>query len=340
MKHYKWDLVITFVVFAIIAAVYGLLAIVPLAILVILEISFSFDNAVVNAKVLAKMSPRWQTAFMTVGIMVAVFGMRFVFPILIVSLTAGLGFGEVISLALSNPHLYADKLEAAHGEIAMLGGVFLTMIFLNFIFEEKEVMWLEPIEKKLAKVGKIDTVSAMITLILVIVISSNAGDDGGKLLMAGVISLALYLGVNALSMVFDNEDDNASGALKTGLAGLGMFLYLEAQDAAFSFDGVSGAFAITDKVVLIAAGLGIGALFVRSMTVHLLRTGKLAEFRYLEHGAHWAIGVLASCILASIFIEISNYITGCIGVIFIVISLWSSIRANKHDAALDIGPEK
>ncbi len=342
-KHYKWDLSITGLVFALIAAFYGPIEMLPLAILVVLEISFSFDNAVVNAKVLQKMSHGWQIAFLTVGILIAVFGMRFVFPILIVSLTAGLGFAEVIDLALNDSHLYAEKLEAAHGQIAMLGGIFLLMIFLNFVFEEKEIMWLKPIEERLSRVGKIDTISAMLAIFVILIISSLANENGDKLMYAGVISLALYLGVNALANVFDDADDeldeespdsvSGSQVVRVGAAGFGLFMYLEAQDAAFSFDGVSAAFAVTDKIVLIAAGLGVGALFVRSMTIHLLRSGHLTEYRYLEHGAHWAIGVLSLCILISIFTPISEYITGLIGVVFIAASVLSSIKAKKGDVS-------
>ena len=48
-----------------------------------------------------------------------------------------------------------------------------------------------------------------------------------------------------------------------------------------------GAFAITNSVLLIVAGLGAGAIWVRSLTVYLLRTGALSKYKYLENGAHW-----------------------------------------------------
>ena len=50
-------------------------------VLAVLEISLSMDNAVVNAGVLKSMTAVWQKRFMTWGILVAVFGMRLVFPI-------------------------------------------------------------------------------------------------------------------------------------------------------------------------------------------------------------------------------------------------------------------
>lgn len=335
LKHYKWDIPVTVLVAVAVWLLCGAQYVWPFAILVVLEISLSFDNAVINATVLERLSRGWQRAFLTVGVLVAVFGMRFVFPILIVSLTANLGFGDVIHLALNDPSLYAARLADAHPEIATLGGVYLGMIFLNFFLGEHESFWLAPVEKLLAKLGKADTVSALVMVIVLLVISQNiGGEEGQKILVTGVISLALFLAVQFISSFFESEDEGAeqSGVakgVKYGVAGLGLFIYLEVQDAAFSFDGVSGAFAITDQVIVIAAGLGVGALFVRSMTVHLVETGKLAEFPFLENGAHWAIGVLATCILTSLYVAIPEWITGLIGVVFIAASVIGSIRYNK-----------
>ena len=52
-------------------------------VLAILEISLSFDNAVVNAMKLEGMSEKWRHRFITWGILIAVFGMRFLFPLLV-----------------------------------------------------------------------------------------------------------------------------------------------------------------------------------------------------------------------------------------------------------------
>src|SRR5438045_3929353 len=82
-------------------------------ILILVEVAFSFDNAILNDKVLAKLSPFWQRIFLTIGALVAIFGMRLVFPVVIVALTAGIGWHEVVNLALHHPHQYAEKLEAA-----------------------------------------------------------------------------------------------------------------------------------------------------------------------------------------------------------------------------------
>jgi len=118
--------------------------------------------------------------------------------------------------------------------------------------------------------------------------------------------------------------------------GIGGFLYLEVLDASFSFDGVIGAFAITNDVVIIMLGLAIGAMFVRSMTVYLVDKGTLDEFVYLEHGAHYAIGILAAIMLASMKFHVPEVVTGLAGVSFIGASVWSSIRYRRQQEQFEL----
>src|SRR5690349_5904214 len=110
-------------------------------ILSILEISLSFDNAVVNAGVLKQMNAFWQKIFLTVGILIAVFGMRLVFPVLIVAITAKVNPVEAVRLAVDNPDRYESLVTDAHPAIAAFGGMFLLMIFLDFIFEDRDIKW-------------------------------------------------------------------------------------------------------------------------------------------------------------------------------------------------------
>ena len=80
-------------------------------------------------------------------------------------------------------------------------------------------------------------------------------------------------------------------------------------------------------------GLAIGAMFVRSMTVYLVKKGTLDQFVYLEHGAHYAIGILAAIMLASMKFHVPEIFTGLIGVAFIAASVWSSIRYRRQQEA-------
>jgi hypothetical protein len=120
-----------------------------------------------------------------------------------------------------------------------------------------------------------------------------------------------------------------------GRAAFGVFLYLEVLDATFSFDGVIGAFAITSDPIIIAIGLGIGAMYIRSLTVFLVRKGVLGEYVYLEHGAQWAIGSLALLLLFTIQHEVPEVVTGLIGVGFIGASFLSSVVRNRRALQLE-----
>ena len=330
------------------------------AILAVLEVSLSFDNAVVNATVLVRMSPFWQRIFLTVGVAIAVFGMRLLFPLLIVGVTAKLSPAEAIRKALDkgsihDPGTYAYLLKQAHPAIAAFGGMFLLMIFLDFVFEEREITWLSWIERPLARVGKLDQLSVVIALVVLAISAYTVGESAdtadphrkATVLIAGVLGLATYLLVNALGSFFEEDEDETDDEeleqklekRKTmhvvGKAAFFLFLYLEVLDASFSFDGVVGAFAITSDPIIIAIGLGIGAMFIRSLTVFLVRKGTLSEYVYLEHGALWAIGALAVILLITIEYEVPELVTGLIGVAFIGLALISSIVRNRREDAVE-----
>ncbi|MEU8626242.1 DUF475 domain-containing protein [Streptomyces sp. NPDC048669] len=358
LKTFGWSFAITAI--GLVAAWFygGWEAFGVVAILSVLEISLSFDNAVVNAGILKKMSAFWQKIFLTVGVLIAVFGMRLVFPVVIVAITAKLGPIEAVDLSFNDPDRYKELVTDAHPAIASFGGMFLLMIFLDFIFEDRDIQWLRWIERPLAKLGKVDMLSVCIALIVLLVsaltFAANAHQHGGghtdkaeTVMLAGIAGLITYLIVGGLSGHFENkleeeeereqeEEQQAkqtgkklSAVVLSGKAAFFMFLYLEVLDASFSFDGVIGAFAITNEIVLMALGLGIGAMYVRSLTVYLVRQGTLDDYVYLEHGAHYAIGALAVILLVTIQYQINEIITGLVGVVLIGWSFWSSVRRNK-----------
>ncbi|AZP12245.1 DUF475 domain-containing protein [Undibacterium parvum] len=306
-------------------------------ILAVLEISLSFDNAVVNVSVLKNWDAYWQNLFLTLGIVLAVFGMRLLFPLVVVAQAADLGLLEVGRLALHNPKEFSTHLIAHHAEVAAFGGVFLLLVFLNFLLDEKkELHWLGHVEEKLALFGRIGSVPVLLALAVVL---SSISLVGAKqqlaVLLAGVWGIITYVGVDFVSNLLEKEEltgVDLGGVVKRG--GIGGFLYLEVLDASFSFDGVIGAFAITSDVVLIMLGLAIGAMFVRAMTVYLVRQGTLEKYVYLEHGAHYAIGILALIMFASIKYHIPELFTGLVGVSFIFASLWSSIKHQRSEKQL------
>lgn len=303
------------------------------SVLAVMEVSLSFDNAVVNASVLKHWNEFWQKLFLTVGMLIAVFGMRLVFPILIVSVITGLGLMEVAQLALNQPDEYSKHLKSSHAEIAAFGGSFLMLVFLNFFFDQdKELHWLGVVEEKLGMHGT-EGLSNLLTLIAVCLCSAVVPQEQQlPVLLSGIVGIIVYLSVKFLSGLLEHESGDASVAEVVKKGSIGGFIYLEVLDASFSFDGVIGAFAITSDVVIIMAGLTIGAMFVRSMTIFLVRKGTLEEYIYLEHGAHYAIGILALIMLASVKFHVPEWFTGLSGAAFIGLSLWSSIKHKKLTA--------
>lgn len=337
----------------------GVTALILCAILGILEVSLSFDNAVINATVLRRMSEFWQKIFLTIGILIAVFGMRLVFPLAIVWITAGLNPAQALDRALNPPAdgaaffpdgqpSYETAITEAHPQIAAFGGMFLMMLFLNFIFEMREITWLSWLERPLGKAGKLEGLAVVIAgafLVITATYIAHGGDESRTVMIAGVLGMITYIAVDGLGSMFelpeemtDPEAPVSNGPSElvkaTGKAGFFLFLYLEVLDASFSFDGVIGAFAITADPIIIALGLGfIGAMFVRSITIFLVRKGTLSEYVYLEHGAHWAIGALAFILLVSIGVHVNEIITGLVGVVLIGAAFLTSIARKRRENA-------
>ena len=324
MQYFRSSIIIAIIGLIIAFFLGGIYAIYITALLAVLEVSLSFDNAVVNAKVLDTMEPIWQQRFITYGIPIAVFGMRFLFPIVIVAVAGGLGIFETFNLALNHPEQYQHTLESVEKLIYAFGGSFLLMVFLDFLFDDdREDKWIKIIEdnKFINKAGEINNIEMMIATAIglyVIYLTSNSS-----------IAMAYFTGVLLHSMIASLDDLLSTDGVRSGIMGL---LYLEILDASFSFDGVIGAFALSSDIFIIMIGLGIGAMFVRSLTIYLVEKKTLTEYRYLEHGAHYAILALALIMLSKMFFHINEIIVGTIGVTFIAISAYHSILENKKEA--------
>ena len=334
MQHFRLSFIVTAVCLAV--AIYwgGIMGAFFALILGVLEVSLSFDNAVVNASILKRMDERWQQYFLTWGILIAVFGMRLVFPILIVAVATGISFLGVTDMALHDTATYAQHLNESHVQISAFGGMFLLMVFFSFIFDEaKELHWLGYIEEKMSSFGKLESIGIIMSLGLLLIIQNwLPGDIRLNALVAGISGVILYVIVDSLAALFEDEEEGEEvlAAIKKG--SVMSFLYLEVLDASFSFDGVIGAFAITQDVVIIMLGLAIGAMFVRSLTVYLVRKGTLDEYVFLEHGAHYAIGSLAAIMLINMTHHIPEVVTGLVGAALIGLSVFSSVLYKRKQA--------
>ena len=310
-------------------AVGGLKAALTVLFLVVLETSLSFDNAVVNAGILKNWDEVWRRRFLTWGVPIAVFGMRLVFPLLVVGVVGHMNPLRTIEMAVYAPAEYGRLLESAHHQIAAFGATFLMMVFFNFfVAKHKTEHWLQLIEKPLTRLGKMEAIEAAMTLVALLLASRLLdGAERGEFIEAGIWGIVVYILSKGLAALLGGEEGVESQVVRQGVGG---FLYLELIDSSFSFDGVVGAFALTNNLLFILLGLSAGAMFVRSFTLLLVDNRTLIRYRYLEHGAFWAIGALAVLMLVGAGLAIPEAVTGLLGAALIGASLGSSIMANRQ----------
>jgi hypothetical protein len=304
-------------------------------VLLLLEISLSFDNAVVNARVLERLNPSQQRFFLTWGLVIPVFGVRFAGPLLMVSLAGGVGIRTALEAALQDPARYRELLDLAEPRILAFGGMFLLMVFLRYFFDEaKTLHWVQPLERRLSAAGRIEALEIALALVLLLLLSfALPAEMRGEVMIAGVIGLVLQLLSTSLAEAFGDEEQ--AGAKLAAGGGLMSLLYLELLDASFSLDGTIGAFAITSNLALILTGLGLGALFIRSLTLMLCREQALDKLIFLEHGAHYAIGALGGVMLAGILLHerhqhVPEWLTGLIGLVLLGLSFADSMRHGRR----------
>jgi uncharacterized protein len=333
LQYFKSSFIVTLIGLGLALYVGGIQGLIIAAVLGVLEVSLSFDNAIVNAKTLEDMDAEWRHRFVTWGMVIAVFGMRLLFPVLIVSVIAEISPYNALYMALTAPSKYEQVLTSAHTAIMGYGGSFLFMVFLKFFLDEtKDIHWFKLIEEQLTKLGKIEAIEVGIVLIASIIVSQyltkvHGQADGNTFLISSIFGLITYIAADGLGAILEEEDGEV--VIRSGVAS---FIYLEILDASFSFDGVLGALAVTDNIIIIMIGLGIGAMFVRSLTLMFVDKKTLTQFLYLEHAAFWAIGTLATIMYINPFYEIPEVVTGLIGAALIGLGFWHSIIINKKEA--------
>jgi uncharacterized protein len=288
----------------------------------VLETSVSLDNAVVNAKYLEGMNERSRHWFITWGMVIAVFGMRLVFPVLIVCLAAWTDPYSAVKMALFQPDEYAHHMEESHHEVMAFGAAFLLMVAVDFFFDPaKEVHWVPGLEKIAAFVGRFPQIEILVATPLILLAALLAPTENRAILIAGFGGMLSFYLVHGVKELLENiDEDMARKAPDAGRLMVGSLLFLEVLDASFSFDGVISAFAITNNFILIALGLGIGAMFVRSMTIYLVDKKTMSELRFIEHGAFFGIAWLVAAMTLSMYghelgeVVVAGVAAGIIGV--------------------------
>lgn len=328
LKHFWFSILVTVVGLVSLFFYGGTAALFIACLLILLEITLSFDNAVVNARVLQKMTPTWQKRFLSWGILIAVFGTRFVLPIVIVSVITLTNPWVITQMALFDAAQYGHLLEGAKHAIHAFGASFLLLVSLKYFLDtNKKLHWIQAVEEHLSKWGRIEAIEIVLALVAVTGIAFLVPhEEQGTVMVAGVLGVVLFIVMQGITSAFSIEE---SATTATASHSLALFLYLEVLDASFSLDGVIGAFALTSSIPIIAVGLGIGAFFVRSLTIYMVKEKTLDTLKYLEHGAHWAIFGLAVSMLVSMLTEVPEAVTGTIGVVFVIAAYYSSLGKKK-----------
>lgn len=335
-KHFKYPLSFTILGFTIAflagyneggGMLSAIIALWECFILAILEISLSFDNAIINARIVQHMSLKWQKIFLFFGIFIAVFGMRILMPLVIVVVVLKQNIFVILHMALFIPAQYMQALNKAHLSLNVFGASFLSLVALSFFFtNHKREHWLNFLEKPAAHISVLPVMPVFINVIFAALsfyfFNKIPDAKTSNFLWGFVLGIIVFYAIKFLNFGLNNR----------GLENLGgwrSFLYLEILDSTFSFDGVLGAFALSNNFIIIVLGLSIGAFYVRSLTVMLVKENSLGRFAFIEHGAFYAILSLAIIMYCKVNIEIPDYIAGLFSIFFISSSLIHSYYKNK-----------
>lgn len=183
----------------------------------ILEVTLSFDNAVVNAVVLDKMTPKWQHRFLTWGIIIAVFGVRFLLPVIIVSIFSRLSIIKTVHMALEDVTQYTHYLHLAHAPLVAFGGSFLLMVGLSyFVGKNNHHKWLPFIENLLEKIN-FRFSNAIITSLVIFILQFFLPDDiKWSVITSAVTGVVSYEVIHGLCGFMEKKQEAsiASGAFQ------------------------------------------------------------------------------------------------------------------------------
>ena len=319
----------------------GIFAVYQGTILSVLELSLSFDNAVVNATILATMAVVWRQRFLVWGMIIAVFGVRFIFPIFIVYFSTSMNLVDSFNLAITNPDEYEKIIESSHHVIMSFGGMFLLMLFLKFLFDaNKDLHWIKYIENFATKISKKGDIKIIFILFLMLGITYFAPNEvvmGDEMAVVNKIEILapMLIGMIAFYLIeffkdFMEKNKEEKDSKVTQLSGgFISFIYLEIIDMSFSLDGVLGAFAVTQNIVIIMLGLGIGAMAVRSLTIYMVEREVVSKYIFLEHGAMWSIGLLALSMIVQIFHHLPPMLITTFAIVPIGLAFVHSIYKNR-----------
>ncbi len=275
--------------------------------LALFETISSVDNAVINAEVMGKMSAKARRWFLTYGMLIAVFGLRFTLPLAIVWVAnPSLSPIDIVTAAFNSDTRIAEAIESSSPILLAGGGVFMVFLFFHWLFLEPKHFGLPKTEEFFMKQGVwfYAVISILLTVIVWLALNQNAMMAFGA--VVGSTAFFITHGFKQNAEEKEREILNSSGS--SGMGDWSKILYLEVIDGTFSIDGVVGAFAFTMSIPLIMIGSGIGALVVRQVTISNIESVK--KYKFLKNGAMYSILVLGAVMLLDAFgIHIPEYVS-------------------------------
>ena len=298
-------------------------AILTIAGLVLFETITSIDNAIINAEVLNTLGAKAKRWFLTWGMFISVFLIRFMLPWLIVYLAnPSLGLIGALTATFSADPAVVEEIEESTKVLLIGGGTFLVLLFFSWLFLDTKYYGLS-VEKYVA--SKAVWFYAVVSILLVGIVWFALGVDPMMTLAACIGSMAFFI-VHGFRQ---NAEEQERRMLGGDMSDTSKLFYLEVVDATFSIDSVVGAFAFTMSVPLIMIGCGIGALIVRKITVSNTETVK--KYHYLKNGAMYSIFFLGSImILDSFGVPIPGWVSPVITFAIVGYFFWRSVKEIKN----------
>lgn len=287
--------------------------------LISFEIVSSVDNAIVNAHVLGTMSERSKRWFLLWGIIIAVVAIRGLLPLMIIVVTnPDIGFLSLLRAIEGSDGTARHAMEQNAYILLLGGGMFLFLLYLNWLFQEPKDPYFVP--DKLIKPHHGIWFYGIAALLLVGVMYASSARPIGMISVAA--GNAIFFILHGFRNLAEQEEKKLAHSRRNDASKL-MFLMI--LDASFSIDGVLGAFAFTTNVLLIFIGNGIGAVVVRQLTMKGIN--KVGTYKWLKNGAMTSIGMLGACMILEGFdVHIPQWLPPCLTFTLVGITFFSSHR--------------
>ncbi|UNO42754.1 DUF475 domain-containing protein [Streptomyces sp. MST-110588] len=326
--------------FALVGAAVALLGgwahLVPLVPIMLLGFALGVNEAIASVGPLKRIPGFWQRFFLLPGVILAAVIGRLGVPFFVVTLSSGEPPGQVLSLALHEPHRYEEMLAAAEPAVYAFSGTFLLLAFFEFIFIDREVKWLAWLERPLGRAGGMPNLGLMLAMTVLLCTAWFIGERPAAILTAGLLALLSYVVIHSIAAFLrerarpGSPSNGESRAVDAGTAGVAITLSsIEVADIAVGAEASAAAFIFDKNIFVIAAGLGMAAFVARSSVLLWTRRQTLRTWAYARHGAAYGTGAIAALLLLKTGYAVPTYVNVLVVAVMLGAALLSSHRLEK-----------